>query len=101
MNVPELVKQKIWNNKRYAIIAAIFSILPIFGFVILQQFGVSGNLTEFISTFTDSNSYLTSEINSDRLFGENSEITGIYTEAKSTLDQFLIDPTYDTLMKFQ
>lgn len=101
MNVPELVKQKIWNNKRYAIIAAILSTLPIFGFVILGQYGVSENLTEYISTFSDSNSYLTNEINSDRLFEENNEITGIYTEVKSTLDQFLIAPTYDTLMKFQ
>lgn len=100
MNVPELVKEKIWKNKKYALIAGILSISPIFGFVIIQQFGLYENLTEFINTGYDSNSNLTREINSDRLFGNN-DVAGIFSETKNILEDFLIHPTYNTIMKFQ
>ena len=101
MIVPELVRQKIWSNKRFAVIAGILSICGIFGFVIATQYGGSPNLNEFIGQVSDSNSQIAREINSNWLNVENSEVTGMISEANIALEKFVISPTYETLLKFQ
>ncbi|MDX1441806.1 MAG: hypothetical protein R3237_05050 [Nitrosopumilaceae archaeon] len=101
MIVPELVRQKIWNNKKVAVIAGILSISGIFGFVIALQYGGSYNLDEFIGPISDSNSQIAREINSNWLNIENDEVTGMISEVNTTLEKFVISPTYETLLKFQ
>ena len=101
MIVPELVRQQIWSNKRFAVIAGILSICCVFGFVIATQYGGSHNLNGFIGSIPDSNSQIAREINSNWLSEENNEVTGMISEANTTLEKFVISPTYETLLKFQ
>lgn len=99
---PELLRQRIWDNKRFLGIAGILSFVVISGlFIINQQYNESYNLSEYLKRPIDSNSPIAQEINPDRLFDSGNGVTGILGEIQVNLEKFLISPTYDTILKFQ